>query len=55
MRWQADVPVVRTLVWTVVVLAVAANGAVVVHNVTEALVGIATHQSSLAVAQQPTR
>jgi hypothetical protein len=56
MRWQADVrPLVRTLVWTVLVLAVAANGAIVVHNVTEALVGIATHQPSMVVVQQPTR
>jgi hypothetical protein len=45
MRWQAEpTNPVRRLVWVCLVLAVAAYGAVVVRNVTDALVGIATHQ-----------
>ena len=56
MRWRVDLAgAVRNLVWACLVLAVAAYGAVVVRNVTDALVGIATHQPSMVVAQQPYR
>ena len=41
--------------WIGLVLAVAAYGAVVVRNVTEMLVGIATHQPPVGVVQPPTR
>jgi hypothetical protein len=45
MHWQAEpTRPVRSLVWACLILAVAAYGAVVVRSVTDALVGIATHQ-----------
>lgn len=56
MRWRVDrAGLVRHLVWAGLVLAVAAYGSVVVRNVTDTLVGIATHQPSMVIAQQPYR
>ena len=56
MRWQADpAEPVRRLVWACLILAVAAYGAVVVRNVTDALVGIATHQPVTVAVQSPYR
>lgn len=46
--------VLQNLVWACVIVAVAAYGSVVVRNVTEALVGMTSHQS-LVVAQRPNR
>jgi hypothetical protein len=43
------------LVWVCLVLAVATYGSVVVRNVTDVLMGIADHQRSFVVVQQPTR
>jgi F0F1-type ATP synthase membrane subunit c/vacuolar-type H+-ATPase subunit K len=45
----------RDLLWAGLVLAMAAYGAVVVRNVTEALVGIASHPPSMVVVQRPNR
>jgi F0F1-type ATP synthase membrane subunit c/vacuolar-type H+-ATPase subunit K len=56
MRWRANrTEPVRGLVWVCLVLGVAAYGSVVVRNVTETLVGIATHQPSMVVVQRPSR
>jgi len=49
MHWRVN------LVWACLLLAVAAYGAVVVRNVTEMLVGITSHQSSIILAQRPSR
>ncbi len=45
----------RDLLWICLVLAVAGYGAIVVQNVTEALVGITSHQPTIVVAQTPSR
>ncbi|HEY0184709.1 MAG TPA: hypothetical protein VGC09_18060 [Rhodopila sp.] len=56
MRSPADcTTLVRRLVWIGLVLAVAAYGSIVVRNVTAALVGIASHQSTVIVAETPSR
>jgi hypothetical protein len=56
MRWRVDIPrLIQNLSWVGLVLAVAAYGAVVVRNVTEMLVGIATHQPPVVVVQRPNR
>jgi hypothetical protein len=56
MRWRVDLPpLLMNLLWAGVVLAVAAFGAAVVRNVTDALVGIAYHQPPVAVVDQPNR
>jgi len=55
MRWRVDPSgPVRNLVWACLILAVAAYGALVVRNVTDALVGIATHQPPVTI-QSPYR
>ena len=46
---------IQNLSWVGLVLAVAAYGAAVVRNVTEMLVGIATHQPPVVVVQRPNR
>jgi hypothetical protein len=46
---------VRDLSWACLVVAVAAFLSPVVRNVTEALVAMTSHQSSMVVAQQPNR
>jgi hypothetical protein len=53
MHWRAEL--LRTLTWACLILAVAAYGSVVVRNVTDALVGITSHQPPIVVVQQPTR
>jgi hypothetical protein len=56
MRWRVDIPrLIYGLTWVALVLAVAAYGAVIVRNVTEMLVGIATHQPPLFLVQRPNR
>jgi hypothetical protein len=56
MRWRVDVARLgRDLLWACLVVAMAAYGAVVVRNVTDALVGIASHPASLVVVQRPNR
>jgi hypothetical protein len=56
MRWRVDSPrLIRRLSWVALVLAIAAYGAAVVRNVTEMLVGIATHQPPVVVIQRPNR
>jgi hypothetical protein len=56
MRWRADITrLAQELSWIGLILAVAAYGALVVRNVTDMLVGIATHQPSIVVIQRPTR
>jgi F0F1-type ATP synthase membrane subunit c/vacuolar-type H+-ATPase subunit K len=53
---RADtIRLVRTLSWAGLVLAVAAYGAVVVRNVTDMLVGMASHQPSVVVVERPNR
>jgi hypothetical protein len=56
MRWPVDGPrLAQGLSWVALVLAVAAYGAAIVRNVTEALVGITTHQTPDVVVQRPNR
>jgi hypothetical protein len=56
MRWQARLTrLLRDLSWACLVLAVAAYGSLVVRNVTEALMGIASQQTSMVVAERPNR
>jgi len=56
MRGRVDIGrLARDLFWVGLVLAVAAYGAVIVRNVTDTLVGIATHQPSIVVGQRPNR
>ena len=56
MRWRVDFGrLVRDVFWVGLVLAVAAYGAVMVRNVTDTLVGIATHQPSIVMVQRPSR
>lgn len=56
MRWRVDIGrLIQNVFWVGLVLAVAAYGAVVVRNVTDTLVGIATHQPSIVVVQRPIR
>jgi hypothetical protein len=56
MRWRVNIAgLARGLLWAGLILAVAAYGAAVVRNVTDALVGITSHQSSVVVAQRPYR
>ncbi len=44
---------IRTLLWASMVVAVAAYGSVVVRNITEAMVGIAS--PGMVVAERPNR
>jgi F0F1-type ATP synthase membrane subunit c/vacuolar-type H+-ATPase subunit K len=53
--WANITKLVRTLSWAGLVLAVAAYGAVVVRNVTDMLVGMASHQPSMVVVERPNR
>ena len=56
MRWRVDITrLAQDLSWIGLVLAIAAYGAVVVRNVTEMLMGIATHQPPVGVIQRPNR
>jgi F0F1-type ATP synthase membrane subunit c/vacuolar-type H+-ATPase subunit K len=56
MRSRVDPPrPLRTLLWIGLVLAVAAYGSVVVRNVTETLVWIASHQPAMVMVQRPSR
>jgi F0F1-type ATP synthase membrane subunit c/vacuolar-type H+-ATPase subunit K len=56
MRWRVNrAGPVRNLIWAGLVLAVAAYGAAVVRNVTDTLVGIATHQPPMTIVQRPSR
>jgi hypothetical protein len=56
MRWRAKLTtLLPRLAWICLVLAVATWGAVVVRNVTDALMGIAYHQPSYVVVERPNR
>jgi hypothetical protein len=56
MRWRADLPVLLLdLARACLIVAVAAFGAAIVRNVTDTLMGIAHHQPSVEVVQQPYR
>jgi uncharacterized membrane protein YqhA len=43
------------VVWVGLVLAVAAYGAVIVHNVTETMAGIASQGSAMVMVEHPAR
>jgi hypothetical protein len=45
----------RDISWACLVVAVAAYLSLVVRNVTDALVGMTSHQPSMLVAQRPNR
>jgi F0F1-type ATP synthase membrane subunit c/vacuolar-type H+-ATPase subunit K len=56
MRSRVDLtPLLLNLLWAGMILAIAAFGAVVVRNVTDALVGIAYQQPSIVVVDRPSR
>jgi hypothetical protein len=56
MPWQAKVrQALPGVAWICLVLAVAAYGAAIVRNVTDALAGIAGHQRSVVVMETPNR
>ncbi len=56
MRWRADItPLLLNLLWAGLILAMAAFGAVIVRNMTDALTGIAYQRPSIVVADQPSR
>jgi hypothetical protein len=56
MRSRVDIArLARDLLWACLVLAVAAYGAVVVRNVTDALVMITSHQPAMVLADRPMR
>ena len=56
MPWQAKVrQALPVVAWICLVLAIAAYGAAIVRNVTDALAGIAGHPRSVVVMQTPNR
>jgi hypothetical protein len=56
MRWRVDLtPLLLNLLWAGLILAMAAFGAVVVRNMTNALRGIAYHQPPIVVVDRPNR
>jgi F0F1-type ATP synthase membrane subunit c/vacuolar-type H+-ATPase subunit K len=56
MRWRARVArLVRDLSWACLIVALAAYGAAVVRNVTDALGGITSRQPDVIVAKWPSR
>jgi hypothetical protein len=56
MRWQADLsPLMLSLLWACLIVAVAGFGAVIVRNVTDVLQGIVQQPASVVIVEQPSR